>query len=154
MNHHSHPTEVLFEYNQITDLIYLGTNACCQAGFDAELLKKEIKADISLQGDHVDHPYGVEYYLWLPTKGHQTPTQAQLILGVQALDFFVKNNIKVYLHCKNGHGRAPTLLAVYLVSGGMNVQEALDFIKQKRPSVHLNEIQIQAVKDFYASFNK
>lgn len=148
MEHKEHPVEAPFEYNQITDLIYLGTNACCQTDFDAELIGKGIKADISLEGGRVDHPYGVDYYLWLPTEDHRAPNAEQLKLGVETLAFFVKNKIKVYLHCKNGHGRAPTLLAAYLVSKGMLVEEAIKLLEQKRPSVHLNDVQVAAVQSY------
>ncbi len=134
-----------FDYDQITDEIFIGTNMCCHYGFAKELLAKGIRADISLEKDRIDAPDGVDYFLWLPTEDHAPPSPKHLELGVRALDFFVKNKIKVYLHCKNGHGRAPTLVAAYLVSTGMSVNEAVSFIKQKRTNVHLNEAQIKAI---------
>lgn len=45
-----HPkSEPKFEYNKITNHIYVGTNQCCQTHFKEELLTKDIKADISLE---------------------------------------------------------------------------------------------------------
>jgi len=140
-----HPL-LTFEYSQITPLIYIGTNMCCQAHFDKSLLKKGIKANISLEEKRLDQPFGVDYYLWLPTKDHQAPTLKQLRMGVAFLKEALKQKMKCYVHCQRGHGRAPTLVAAFLVSEGMNVQEAFAFIKQKRPDIHPNKKQIARVK--------
>jgi len=43
-----------FEYSQITKYIYIGTNMCCQTHFDKSLIKKEIRADISLEEKTLD----------------------------------------------------------------------------------------------------
>ena len=137
-----------FEYSQITKYIYIGTNMCCQAHFDKSLLKKGIKADISLEKKKLDHPFGVDYYLWLPTKDHQAPTLKQLEVGVAFLQKLVSQKVKCYVHCQQGHGRAPTLVAAYLVSEGMSADKAFDFIKKKRPDAHPNPKQISAVKIF------
>ncbi len=137
-----------FDYSQIDDNVFIGTNMCCQLGFDRELLSKNVRADISLEEDRVDAPNGVDYFLWLPTKDHFAPSPDKLTLGVQALEFFVKRNIKVYIHCKNGHGRAPTLFVAYLIKKGMKVDEALKYLQSKRPSVHLTKAQVDALQKF------
>jgi len=56
---------------------------------------------------------------------------------------------KVYVHCKNGHGRAPTLVAAYFVKQGKSVDEALATIKAKRPSIHLKDIQRKTLEKFF-----
>lgn len=143
-----HHTKNQFEYNQITDHIYLGTNQCCQSHFSKELLEKGITADISLEEEHVDTPYGVEMYLWLPVKDHMPPSHDQLDLGVAAIQKIISQGKKVYIHCKNGHGRGPTLLAAYLIKDNMAAEEAISFIKSRRPSIHLEGTQIKALKEF------
>ena len=144
---HSHQNQL--EYNYITDGIYIGTNQCCIVHFDEILSEKEgIEAEISLEEDRIDRPFGVSMYLWIPTKNHITPSQEQLDLGVVNLKQLVLMKKKVYVHCKNGHGRAPTLVAAYLIQNGKTVEEAVDFIKTKRPSIHLEKNQIDALKVF------
>ena len=143
-----------FDYTQITDEIFIGTNMCCQFGFSEELLSKGVRADISLEKDRTDAPDGVDYFLWLPTENHMPPAPQVLEGGVLFLDFLIKNKIKTFIHCKNGHGRAPTLFAAYLVSRGMGVQEAIDSIAAKRPVIHFTESQMQALHDFKASVAK
>lgn len=135
-----HPP-LTFEYSQITPFIYIGTNMCCQGHFDKSLLRKKILADISLEEKKVDFPFGVKYYLWLPTKDHHAPTVQQLMMGVHFLQDLKKQNVKCYVHCERGHGRAPTVVAAYLIAEGMTVEQALSFIKKKRPSIHPNPRQ-------------
>ncbi len=142
---------LIFEYSQISEYIYIGTNMCCQAHFDKSLLRKGIKADISLEEKRLDHPFGVDYYLWLPTKDHQAPTLKQLRIGVSFLKEALKQKSKCYVHCQRGHGRAPTLVAAFLASEGINVQKAFSLIKKKRPDIHPNKRQIAMIEKFKKS---
>lgn len=136
------------EYDQITKYIYIGTNACCKTHFDEKLKYEGIDADISLEEEHVDAPFGVEFYVWIPIKNHTAPMQEQLEFGISVLEKLVGMKKKVYVHCQNGHGRAPTIVAAYLIKKGKGVDEAIDFIKSKRPSIHLEEVQKQALVKF------
>src|SRR6266481_945625 len=93
------------DYDHIDEGVYVGTNQCCQVHFDQELAAKGITADISLEEKHLDQPFGVEAYLWLPVKDHFSPSPDQLELGVAMLQKLAALQKKVYVHCKNGHGR-------------------------------------------------
>lgn len=142
-----HAAEI--DYNHIADGIYIGTNQCCQMHFDDSLKNKEgITADISLEQDKLDAPFGVEFYLWMPVADHTAPNPDQLILGALALEQFVAMGRKVYVHCKNGHGRAPTLVAAYLIFNDYKVQEAMSLIKKMRPATHFQDAQIKALEEF------
>ena len=135
--------------SQITDLIYLGTNLCCMADSHTQiLLRHGIKADIDLEIERQDQAPGVEVYLWLPVEDKKAPTLEQLKTGVAVIDSLVKNNIKVYIHCKNGHERSPVLLAAYFIFVGMSIEEAIAKIKSKRPEIHLEELQYTALKNY------
>ena len=68
--------------------------------------------------------------------------------GADALQKLVKMKKKMYVHCKNGHGRAPTMVAAYLISQGKSVDEALALIKKKRPSIHIEKVQKKALQTF------
>jgi protein-tyrosine phosphatase len=143
-----------FDYTQITDEIFIGTNMCCQYGFSVELLSKNVRADISLEENHTDAPSGVDYFLWLPTEQEIAPTPQDFEIGVKFIDFVVRNKIKTFIHCKNGHSRGPTLFAAYLIAQGKSVENALGFIASKRTVIHLNELQTQALVEFKESLPK
>lgn len=130
-----------FEYDYIIDGIFIGTNQCCQPHFDERLKRAGIKADVSLEEERLDAPFGVETYVWIPVKDHAPPTLDQLEFGVTVLEKLVQLNKKVYVHCQKGHGRAPTLVAAYLVKKGRSVEEAIEFIKSKRPTIHIENDQ-------------
>lgn len=139
------------DHSYVDDGIYIGTNQCCQMHFDQELIKDGVTADISLEKERLDQPFGVESYLWLPVKDHEPPSQDQLKLGAAFLNKLVGLKKKVYVHCKNGHGRAPTLAVAYFLSKGMPLEEAESLIKSKRPSMHLQDSQREALKVFAKS---
>lgn len=143
----AHPKKTL-DFNDIVDGIYIGTNQCCQIHFDEQLIKEGVHADLSLEEERIDAPFGVEFYVWIPVKDHFPPTPDQLAFGVSVLEKLVAMGQKVYVHCKNGHSRAPTLVAAYLVKNGKTPEEAEAFIKMKRPPIHLEDIQRRALQNF------
>ena len=143
-----HPQIKELEYNNIADGIYIGTNQCCQTHFDEKLKKEGITADISLEEDRLDAPFGVDFYVWIPVKNHIAPKPDQLEFGVSVLEKLISMGKKVYVHCKNGHGRAPTLVAAYLVKSGKSPEEAEALIKTRRLSMHLEEVQREAIRNF------
>ncbi len=136
------PKNKLLEYSKIDANVYIGTNACCRTHFDKMLTKVGITAEISLEEGNVDMPYGVDEYLWLPTKDHTAPSEKKLAVGIAALDALLKNGQKVYIHCKNGHGRSPTFYAAYLiVKRGMSVDQAVLHVANRRPKAHIEDSQ-------------
>ncbi|MBI4159991.1 dual specificity protein phosphatase family protein [Candidatus Wolfebacteria bacterium] len=143
----AHPQNKL-DFNYIADGIYIGTNQCCQTHFDEELKKEGITADISLEENRLDAPFGVDFYVWIPVENHTAPKPDQLEFGVSVLEKLISSGRKVYVHCKNGHGRAPTLVAAYLVKKGKSPEEAETLIKARRPSMHLEGVQREAIKNF------
>lgn len=148
-----HPKKI-FDFNKITPQIYIGTNQCCQMHFNKMLIKKGVKGDISLEKSRLDQPFGVDYYCWLPTKNHTPPSFKQLSLGTKIIRDLIDNKIPIYVHCKNGHGRAPTLVAAYLITQGKTTNQSIDFIKKRRKSIHLDKSQVKALKDFEKRMKK
>ena len=142
-----HPKHILLEYNQVTEQIYLGTNQCCQPHFEESLLKAGIRADISLEKERLDTPFGVDFFLWLPVADYEPPSQEQLLIGARMLKGLVDNNIKVYVHCKRGHGRSPTLVAAYFILEGLSASKAIKRVRDKR-RIHLRLGQIKVLKEF------
>ena len=143
---HIHNTEHIenndFNYNQITDLIYIGNNQCCVLILN-ELLKKEnIYADLSLEEESLDMPYGVGAYLWIPIDDHHVPDQIHFDITYNFIESLIIQNKKVYVHCKNGHGRAPSIVINYLMKkNSLSFEQAFKVVKSKRPVMHLSPEQ-------------
>lgn len=138
-----------FQYSRITPLIYIGTNLCCHDHVWAlERLGVDVDIDLEYEHAYAREKPRVEVTLFLPTRDHHAPTQEQLRCGVALIAAAMEAKKRVYVHCKNGHGRAPTLVAAYLMTQGMRPAEAVAFLKKRRPVVHLNREQMEALRRF------
>lgn len=73
------------------------------------------------------------------------------MLGATTLNTLVKQGKKVYVHCKNGHGRANTLVIAYLITQGHTKEEAELVVKKARPTMHLQDNQRNALNEFMKS---
>lgn len=120
------------------------------------LLKRGITAIVNMREEkYSDEKKGIggERHLHLPTIDHTPPSIEDLMRGVD----FIRREIeqyhgKVYIHCRAGCGRAPSMAAAYLISTGMSRKEALKFIKKARPFISLNKIQKRVLDDFAAAW--
>lgn len=147
-NNHQHIKGGPLDYNYIADGIYVGTNQCCALSLDEVLKKEGISADISLEDVRLDNPFGVDMYAWIPTQDHEAPTRDQLDFGVAALKELVRQKRKVYVHCKNGHGRGPTLVAAYFIASGKTAADSIEAVRRARPVIHLEDAQRKALEIF------
>lgn len=139
-----------FDFSQITETVFLGTNLCCHSkSHIQELLDIGITAEIDLEKERQEKAPDVPVYLWLPVTDKEAPTVEQLAAGVGLITQMSKAGKKVYVHCKNGHGRSPTMVAAYLISEGKFVSEAIDLIKAARPEIHLEEVQLKALENYH-----
>lgn len=142
-----HKNRVLFEYSKIDDYIYLGNSPCCKLHFRELIIKKGIRASISLQKEKMDHPIGADYFLWLPVVDKKAPSKRQLLIGAKTINNFVENRVKVYVHCRKGQGRGPTLVAAYFILRGLSVKDAFSRISKRR-YILPTKVQIKALGEF------
>jgi len=106
-----------------------------------------------LEAAKVDAPFGVDFYVWIPVVDHRAPKMKQLEFGVFVLEKLVALKQKVYVHCKSGHGRAPTLVAAYFIKTyGLTSAKAIAFIKKRRKVIHLEKAQKETLEKFAKKF--
>lgn len=136
------------EFAQLTSQIFLGNSPCCPEHSKKLLDPAGITAGLCLDGEASPAPAEVRYSLFLNVAEDEAPSPTQLKLGVYFLDLMVRSGEKVYVHSGKGYGRAPTLVAAYFISVGMEVDEAVEKIKASRPEAHLVLPQIEALRSF------
>ncbi len=137
----------IFEYSEITPLISLGTNMCCDV-HGKSLVDAGYTADVDLEDIRQELPPLVRIYLWLPTPDNLAPRLEQFLVGVHALHQLIQAGQRTYVHCKNGHGRSPTLVIAYFLATGLQLQESYHRVWSKRPEIHLQKEQEIALQEF------
>lgn len=143
------------QFDKITADLYVGPRPDGEGW--RQLKQAGITANLNLQAEERDGQFGSyapQASLWLPTGDWQGPDEKTIVLGAAYIQMMVAAGHKVYVHCKLGMGRAPTLGVGYLVTTGMDVEDALKLMKQQRPSFKPNTMQVNAVRSFAKNWSK
>ncbi len=86
--------------------------------------------------------------LHLPTVDWTPPSIENLKKGVAFIDEEIKGGGRVYIHCKYGKGRGPSMVIAYLISTGMVYKDALELVQKVRPFAQPNRVQEQQLLEF------
>jgi dual specificity MAP kinase phosphatase len=86
----------------------------------------------------------------LPTPDFHAPSMKALRSGVSFIKDQVDQGGKVYIHCRLGEGRGPTMVIAYLLTLGMTYEDALRSVKKVRPFVNLSKAQVEKLHAFEA----
>ena len=141
-----------FNYSQITKYIYLSSRLYTRKDLE-QILRLSVQANVDLEMEKMDRPKDLLAYLWIPVKDFNSPSLEQFFLGVDFIDQLVRRRIKTIVHCNVGYGRAPTLVAAYLMAiKGYSLKRAVTFLSHKRPGVHPSPGQIRGMKTFIRAF--
>ncbi|HEX7259468.1 MAG TPA: diacylglycerol kinase family protein [Candidatus Saccharimonadia bacterium] len=90
----------------------------------------------------------------LPTPDHQPPSLASLYKGVEFIQHHLDAGGAVYLHCRLGEGRGPSMAAAYLISQGMRANDAVAHIERFRRLIRPNAKQLRQLARFEAELNQ
>lgn len=149
----------IFDYSKITEQIFIGSdlckgNSCPVHGPEFEALGILVELNLSAERKEIP-PDGIDIYSWLPVADGYAPTQEQLDIGTAIINEATKQGKKVYVHCKNGHGRSPTMVAAHLIRYQRKlVDEAIEFIREQRPEIHIENVQKEALNKFQERWSK
>jgi protein-tyrosine phosphatase len=84
----------------------------------------------------------------LPTEDKCAPSIAQLKKGVEFMDEEIKKGGKVYVHCKWGEGRGPTMAIAYLIYTGLTYSDAYILVKKVRTFINPTMPQKEVLQRF------
>ncbi len=86
-------------------------------------------------------------YLHLPTIDNTPPDIRALMRGADFADQEIKKGGKVYIHCRQGLGRGPTMTIAYLLKTGLTYDDAFMLVKKARTFINPRPLQIQRLKE-------
>ena len=141
-------------FSRITPQLHVG-GQYTRAGWDI-LTRRGVTATVDMrdESDGRSEDFMPPRCLRLPTVDHHAPTADQLEQGVRFIHDELTQGGQVYVHCREGLGRGPTMLAAYLVSTGLTPSEAWEKIRAVRPFIRPNVSQIEQIDQFAAKYGK
>ncbi len=89
--------------------------------------------------------------LHLPTRDTHPMTIEQLMEGSAWVSESMRRGGRVLIHCEHGVGRSVLLTCAVLVYDGMQAQDALELVKQKRWQASPNHRQVVRLREFEAA---
>ena len=115
-----------------------------------KLAARGITAVVNMRIEFDDNDAGLapKHYLYLPTVNDEAPTLEQLSAGAEFIAEEIARGGGVYVHCGAGVGRAATMAAAYLVTTGLAPDQAWARIRQVRPFVRPQPVQVAQVERF------
>lgn len=117
--------------------------------------RRGITAVVSMRGEIDDRELGLSppRYLHLPTVDNHAPPLTFLFQGTTFIHDEVERGGRVYIHCWEGVGRAPTMAAAYLVSTGLTPAQAWQYVRDVRPFIRPTLPQLDQIERFAALWN-
>ena len=90
--------------------------------------------------------------LHLPTIDMTAPSVDTIEKAIQFMNEALKENQKIFVHCKVGMGRSATIVFCHLVvNENMTPEDAIKLLKEKRPEILTSLINYATVKQFLVS---
>lgn len=93
-------------------------------------------------------------YLHLPTEDNTPPAMEALIKGAEFAEQAIADGGKVYIHCRQGLGRGPTMTIAYLLKTGLTFDDAFALVKNVRAFINPRPAQIARLKELEQYYQK
>ncbi|KAJ8360212.1 hypothetical protein SKAU_G00167370 [Synaphobranchus kaupii] len=123
---------------EILPFLYLGS--AYHASREDYLIDLQITALLNISRRDTQHSKGRFRYKWIPVEdSHLADISSHFQEAIDFIDCVKKSGGKVLVHCEAGISRSPTICMAYIMkTKGLQLEEAFDFIKQRRPVISPN----------------
>jgi dual specificity MAP kinase phosphatase len=132
---------------QITANLYLGSQYNLVGLRKLKALGITGIINMRMHSTYAEARYAGFHYLHLPTPDNTPPDLEVLKKGADFADTEIKNGGKIYIHCRQGLGRGPTMAIAYLLKTGLTVEDAITLIKKARPFINPRPSQLERLKE-------
>ncbi|MDR3693598.1 dual specificity protein phosphatase [Mucilaginibacter sp.] len=103
--------------------------------------------NMRMHNDYSDADHEGIKYLHLPTVDNTPPPLKVLIKGAEFIGAEIKNGGLVYVHCRQGLGRGPTMAMAYLIKTGLTYEQAYETIRKVRIFINPQRSQVKMLKE-------
>lgn len=132
--------------SMITPHIYLG-GQYYHLGLK-KLRQLGITAIVNMRTSPIPQSVDKNYFdtLHIPTPDLHAPPLEKLKEGISFIHKQISHGGKVYIHCRLGEGRGPTMTIAYLMSAGLTYEDAYKAVKTVRTFIQLTPHQVSVLK--------
>lgn len=132
--------------SQITAQLFLGSQYNLLGLQKLKDLGVTAIVNMRMHNDYSDAEHEGIKYMHLPTVDNTPPPLDILIKGAEFIDREIKNKGVVYVHCRQGLGRGPTMAMAYLIKTGLTFEAAYAMVKRVRIFINPRPGQVQMLK--------
>lgn len=145
---------ISLRYSRVTPQLYIGPQYGRRG--KSALEDAGITASVSMRAEFDDTAHGLALkdHSYLPTEDNTAPSMEHLDEGVAFIQRVIDDEGQVYVHCGSGVGRAPSLVAAYLINQGVTLDEAIKRIQRVRPFVRILPDQIERLREYEARISQ
>jgi len=140
--------------SQITDQLFLGSQYNLLGLKKLKAMGITAIVNMRTHNTYGDAAHEGIRYLHLPTVDNTAPSLKTLMKGADFIDNEIKNGGKVYVHCRQGLGRGPTIAMAYLIKTGMTYEDAYATIKKVRIFINPQRSQVKMLKELEAYYRQ
>ena len=140
--------------SQITAHLFLGSQYNLLGLKKLKALGVTAIVNMRTHNDYSDAEHEGIKYLHLPTVDNTPPPLDVLLKGADFMDNEIKNGGSVYVHCRQGLGRGPTMAIAYLIKTGLTYADAYAMIKRVRIFINPRPGQIERLKELEGYYSE
>ena len=138
--------------SKVTDHLFLGSQYNLIGLKKLKALGVTAIVNMRMHNTYDDAVHEGIKYLHLPTIDNTPPPLDVLIKGADFIDKEIKNGGIVYVHCRQGLGRGPTMAMAYLIKTGLTYKEAYALVRKVRVFINPRPGQIAKLKELEAYY--
>lgn len=137
---------------QVTSHLFIGSQYNLVGLKKLKALGVTAIVNMRVHNDYDDAEHEGIKYLHLPTTDNTPPPLKVLLEGADFIDEEIKHKGKVYVHCRQGLGRGPTMAMAYLIKLGMTYDDAYAQIRRVRIFINPRPGQIKRLRELEAHY--
>lgn len=140
--------------SQITANLFLGGQYNLKGLRKLKAMKITAIINMRINSIYKEAQYEGFRYLHLPTFDNTPPTLEDLVKGAEFAHEEISKGGKVYIHCRQGLGRGPSMVIAYLLKMGATYEDAFATVKRVRTFINPRPGQVQRLREVETYFHQ